>query len=84
MFDNEFGEKIGFSKETDEKDLWPSKSVIEIIIKKIEFLSLGLTKKENIWDMEYFLNRRFAEERNKRQNELKLPPKCKGIFSFIK
>ena len=78
VFDAEFSEKIGFSRETDQEDLWPGRAVLEIILKKIEFLSPGLTKKENIWDIEYFLNQRFGEERNKRRNQLKLPPKNKG------
>ena len=35
VFEDEFGEKIGFSKQTDEEDLWPAQSVLQIILKKM-------------------------------------------------
>ena len=84
VFQDEFGEKIGFSKETDEDDIWPAKSVLNIIIKKMEFISPGLTQQkveDKIVPLPIVeaLNRRFVEVRKKLRNELKLPPKLKGM-----
>ena len=83
VFEDEFGEKIGFCQETDESDLWPAKSVLSIIIKKMEFLSPGLTQRKvgdrfEPMPIVEALNRRFAEVRKKKRNELKLPTKNKG------
>ena len=84
VFEDEFGEKIGFSKQTDEEDLWPAQSVLQIILKKMELLSPGLTQRKigdkiKALPIQEALNRRFAEVRRKKRNELKLPPKVKGM-----
>ena len=83
VFDDEFGAKIGFSEETDSHDLWPAKSVLNIIIKKIELFSPGLTQKKvgdkiEALPIQEALARQFAEARKKKRNELKLPTKITG------
>ena len=84
VFEEQFGEKIGFSQETDSADLWPAKSVVNIIIKKMELLSPGLTQERNgdkivPRPIQEAIKRRFDEERNKKRDELRLLPKFKGM-----
>ena len=84
---NEFEEKIGFSQETDDADLWPALTVLNIITKKIELMSPGLTQRK-VGDkimplpIKKALERRFGEERTKKREEFKCSPKNKGKKSF--
>ena len=85
LFIKVFAEHIGFSKETDDLDIWPKVSVVKQIVKKIKLKWPRLVVKK-VGD-EYVptplysaIMRRFGDERQNYRNELKLPPKMKGII----
>ena len=83
-----FAEHIGFNKETDDLDIWPCESVLKQIVTKIKFkwprlVSEKVGNKYVPKPIVAGLLRRFGDVRGNIRNELKLPPKLKGIVNNV-
>ena len=91
-FCKEYDEKFGFSQETFDADIWPTKkAVAEALLKKMELISPGLNRKTNpqINKVEQLpicnaLLRRFYDETLVKKDRLKILPRKRGnIDSFF-
>ena len=87
-FCKDYEKVFGFSQETFDLDIWPTKkSVADSLLKKMELISPGLTKKTNpqTGKVEQLpictaLLRRFYDETLVKKDRLKILPRKRGNF----
>ena len=84
-----FEEFFGFSQETDDLNIWPQQEVVDILLKKMEFICEGLTQtvdangKVTPREIQKGMIRKFGDERKKKRVELNLRPKLIGTLLNI-
>ena len=75
---------MAYIKETDDLDMWPAKFCLDTLLKKMAIIAPRLIYRKNEkneiveTEIAYGLKRKFEDERAKRRNTLKLPPKLAG------